>query len=231
MNKLKQYFALKTILSIVFVIALASSAFGQKPDDTKNAEATKTTTVNAANPSTVDARQSGTWTVGIEPTKNTVQLSNTTTNPLPVKVVENTSKQKAFQARAIVNVSNTGFQSALLPIPAGKRLVIENVSAIARLPEGLRMEMNFFTYIDNNNDGVADIADIVFHRIALTEQGVFDGTAIYSANHKVLIFADEQIGTQHLQVVMQARLNGAATTPAQAQVTFTGYLEDLPAAQ
>lgn len=223
MNKLKQYFALKTILSFVFVIALASSAFGQKSDSTKNADTTNT---NAANTQTVDARQSGTWAVGIEPTKNTVQLSNTTTNPLPVKVVED--KRKAFQARAIVNVSNTGIQSALLPIPAGKRLVIENVSAIARLPEGLRMEMNFFTYIDNNNNGVADIADIVFHRIALTDQGVFDGTAIYSANHKVLVFADEQIGTQHLQVVLQARLSGAASTPAQAQVTFTGYLEDCP---
>jgi len=96
------------------------------------------------------------------------------------------------------------------------------------------MEVNFFCYIDNNGDGVGDIADITFHRIALTDQGVFDGTAIASANHKVLVFADEQIGTGHFGVTAQARLNGTVTPgPAivQAQFTFSGYLEDIPAAQ
>jgi len=135
-----------------------------------------------------------------------------------------------FQARVLVAPTGTGFQSQLMAIPAGKRLVIENISAIARSPEGLRMEINFFTYLDNNADGVGDIADITFHRIALTDQGTFDGTAIASANHKVLVFADEQIGTSHFQVTVQARLNGATAAFAQAQVTFSGFLEDLPAA-
>ena len=92
------------------------------------------------------------------------------------------------------------------------------------------MEMNFFSYLDNNGDGVGDVADITFHRIALTDQGTFDGVAIFSANHKVLVFADEQIGTSHFQVGVQARLNGTTTGFAQAQVTFSGYIEDLPAA-
>jgi len=120
-----------------------------------------------------------------------------------------------------------------LPIPAGKRFVIENVSVITRCPEGIRMEVNFFSYIDNNGDGVGDIADITFHRIALTDQGVFDGTAIASANHKVLVFADEQIGTGHFGVTAQARLNGQPppNSFSQAQFTFSGYLEDIPAAQ
>ena len=226
MNKLKNYFAASSALAILLTVAFSGSALGQS-DNSKKADSTEKPAANAGNIQTVDARQSGAWTVGIDPTKNTVQIANTT-DPLPVKVVENSQKKKVFQARAIVNVSNTGIQTATLPIPAGKRLVIENISAVARVSEGLRMEMNFYTYIDNNNDGVADVADIVFHRIALTDQGVFNGTAIYAANHKVLVFADEQIGQQRLGVYLQARLNGAATTPAQAQVTFTGYLEDLP---
>lgn len=93
------------------------------------------------------------------------------------------------------------------------------------------MEINLSTYIDNNDDGVGDISDIVFHRIALTDQGVFGGTAISSANHKVLVFADEQIGTGHFGVTLQARLNGSTTEFAQAQVTFSGYVEDIPAVQ
>jgi hypothetical protein len=149
-----------------------------------------------------------------------------------VTVVKDQVQRKAYQARVIVTPGGTAFDSQLLQIPAGKRLVIENVSVITRCPEGLRMEVNFYCYIDQNGDGVGDIADITFHRIALTDQGVFDGTAIATANHKVLVFADEQIGTGHFGVVAQARLNG---TPGpglvQAQLTFTGYLEDLSEVQ
>jgi hypothetical protein len=154
--------------------------------------------------------------------------------PLTVSVMKDPAARKAFQARVIVTPLGTGFQSQLLPIPAGKRFVIENVSVITRCPEGLRMEVNFFCYIDNNGDGTGDIADITFHRIALTDQGVIDGTAIAAANHKVLVFADEQIGTNHYGIVAQARLSGPPPpNPAflQAQFTFSGYLEDLPVAQ
>ena len=155
--------------------------------------------------------------------------------PAPVTMaVMKESERRPFQARVIVTPLGNGFQSQMLPIPAGKRFIIENVSVITRCPEGLRMEVNFFCYIDNNGDGIGDIADITFHRIALTDQGVFDGTAIASANHKILVFADEQIGTGHFGVTAQARLNGVAPpSPAfmQAQFTFSGYLEDIPTGQ
>lgn len=146
---------------------------------------------------------------------------------------KNAPARKAFQARVIVTPLGDGFQTQFLPIPAGKRLVIENVSAIARCPEGMRMEINFFSHIDNNGDGVGDVSDIVFHRIALTDQGTFGGTAIFAANHQVLVFADELIGTGHFQVGVSARLNAVPPTGSglvQAQLTFTGYVEDLPAA-
>ena len=150
--------------------------------------------------------------------------------PTVVTARKEPAERRAFQARIIVSPLSTGFQTEFLAIPAGKRLVIENISAIARCPEGLKMEINFFSHIDNNGDGVGDVADITFHRIALTDQGTFSGIAISSANHKVLVFADEQIGTSHFQVGVSARLNGTVTGNAQAQVTFTGYVEDLPAA-
>ena len=157
--------------------------------------------------------------------------AKTPSEPMSVRSTKDPVTRRPFQARIILSPTNTGNQTEFLAIPAGKRLIIENVSAIARCPEGLRMEINFYTYIDNNGDGVGDIADITFHRIVLTDQGTFVGTAIATANHKVLVFADELIGTGHHQVGVQARLNGATTGFTQAQVTFTGYVEDLPDAQ
>lgn len=92
MNKLKHYLSLPFGLSIIFVVALASSAAAQKNGETKNSDAT--TNANVGNIQTVDARQSGIWSVGIDPTKNTVQLPNTESNPLPVKVVGSGSARK-----------------------------------------------------------------------------------------------------------------------------------------
>jgi hypothetical protein len=64
----------------------------------------------------------------------------------------------------------------------------------------------------------------------MTEQGVFDGTAISSFNQKMLVFADGTIGTGNLGITAQARLNALAPANSftQVQFTFTGYVEDLP---
>ena len=223
MNKLRNNLAI-AIFALTLAVVSAGSAFGQT---TKEVSAAPNT-----NPQLVDARQSGAWDVGIDETKNTVKLTNSDANPLAVKVIGSGSARKAFQFRLAVNPTSNGFQSQYIAIPAGKRLVIENISAIARSPAGYKMEINFFTYVDNG-DGVGDSADITFHRIALTDQGTFDTTSIASANHKVLVFADEQIGTAHYGLTLQARLNGtpAPNSFAQAQVTFSGYVEDLPAVQ
>ena len=138
-----------------------------------------------------------------------------------------------FQARVIVTPLGTAFQSSALDIPAGKRFVIKNVSVITHSPEGMRMEVDFFSYIDRNGDNVGDIADITFNRIVLVDQGVFDGVQLAAANHEVLVFADELIGTNHYKVVARARLNGMPPTGffTQAQFTFSGYLEDVPTPQ
>lgn len=138
--------------------------------------------------------------------------------------------RQPFQTRVIVQPLGNGFQTQFMDIPAGKRLVIENVSVITRSPAGMRMEVNYFTYLDHNGDKAADIADITFHRVALVDQGTFDDTSIATANDKVLVFADELIGTQHMKVGVQARLHAMPPAGAfsQAQFTFSGYLEDLP---
>jgi hypothetical protein len=214
-------------LAIISTIAISSSAAVMA----QTAESKKGDVVPVAPPTvpTVDARQSGTWTVGIDEARSSVRLSNTTADPVHVQVVGSGSGRRAFQTRVIVSPINTAFKTEMLPLPAGKRLVIENISAAGRFPAGLHMELNYFSYLDNG-DGIADIADLAFHRIALVDQGTFDGTTIATANHKVLVFADATIGTTPLSLFVQARLSGTATGFAQGQITFSGYVEDLPAA-
>jgi hypothetical protein len=123
-----------------------------------------------------------------------------------------------------------GNDGSSFAIPAGKRLVIENISAVARIPEGFKVEAALYSYLDSNADGVGDSQDITFHRIAFVDQGAFGGTQILAANHRMQVFADEQIGTSHFGVGLQARLNALAPAGSfvQVQVTVSGYLEDLP---
>lgn len=168
------------------------------------------------NVQTVDARQNGNWSVGIDPSQNTVKVANT---------------RKPFQRRIIVAPLGSGFQTEFLDIPAGKRLVIENVSAIVRCPPGMRMETNYFTYFDNGA-GEGGIEAITFHRVPVIDQGLFGTTQIYAGQEKTLVFAEETIGTNHYKIGVQARLNDMPPTgpyTIQAQYTFTGYLEDLQA--
>ena len=158
----------------------------------------------------------------------TVRVTNTPDDPVPVTVVQGPSSRKPFQIRMFVNPKSTGNDTSNFIIPAGKRVVIENVSAICRIPVGLKAEVSFFTYIDSNGDGVGDIQDITFHRLTLIDQGTFDGVAISTANHKTLVFGDGTIGGSQYSIGLQGRLNGTTTESTQIQVTFSGYLEDLP---
>ena len=208
MSNLKKYITLPIGLSIIVVVLFTGSALGQS-GGSRDADAA--TTINSPNTPAVEPRQSSDW--GINATNH-----------------KDEPARKPFQMRAAVNVPIGGsVASGFLPIPAGKRLVIENVSAVGRCPEGLRMELKYWTYFDNG-DGVGDgLNDITFHRIALTDQGTIVGSAVSTANHKVLVFADELIGTSHFQIGIQVNLTGSATQVAQGQITFSGYIEDLPA--
>lgn len=173
---------------------------------------------------------------GFAQSSNLSVQKNEDTHPTAVATVAQVAKppkesgRRPFQARGFVGPQGGGVDSSAMAIPAGKRLVIEHISAISRCPVGFRMELQLYSYYDNNADGVGDVQDITFHRITLTDQGVYNGMAVATANHKVLIFADEQIGNSHFHLGVQGQLDGTTTGFTQGQVTITGYLEDLPTA-
>jgi hypothetical protein len=105
MLKRKRHTALSALLSIVFTIACAGAALGQQAGDAKDKPVTQAAA--SSNPQTVNAQQSGAWTVGLDPTRNTVQLPNTPSDPLPVKVVGSNPARTPFQKRIIVTPTGT----------------------------------------------------------------------------------------------------------------------------
>lgn len=191
-------------------VSFTGSALGQSAG---SRDAYGTTTINSANTPVDEPSQSSAGAVG-----------TTQTNKGPTRT--------PFQMKLDVGVPRgTSGATQFFPIPAGKRLVIENVSALGLCSQENRMEIHYSTAVDDGN-GQGDSGDISTHWIVLTHQGTStDGTATLTANHKVLVFADELIGETHFQIRVQVSLLGIPTQSARGVVTFSGYMEDLPVTQ
>lgn len=186
------------LLTAVFAVALSAEAFGQKIDET--------ILFTGNGPETV-------------------------VRPVEVSPVESSDKKKEkigrviFQKSVTVTPTGSGINIVAMQIPAGKRLVIENVSANVRCLESQKMEVSYSTYM-NNGGG----AQMTVHRLMLQRQGSFNDSSIFTANQKTEVLADEKIGSEHFSVGVSVRpVSGTVSGFVQAQFTFTGYLEDLPA--
>ena len=173
-------------------------------------------------------------TVGIDPAKNTVQVANSASGPLAVAIT-NTPVRRPFQARVSLTIPDgANADSERLNIPVGKRLVIENVSALTFGPQGLGHLLNFTTSVqdtvgDNSTGGFEN------HDIVLTTQGLFNGLERLAANQNLLAFADESVQTPNgplsgLDVIVNFS-RGSLTGTSGVRVTITGYVEDVPAVQ
>jgi|SRR6266496_1639737 len=220
--KMKFNLSNKSLLVIsVMILGFASSAFGQT-GSSKDVNVVNTPNVNVVN----------TPTVGIDPTKNTFRLANTQTEPLPVTVV-GAAVRHPFQARVNLNIpEGANADSATLSIPAGKRLVIEDVSALTFQPQGQALLLDFTTAAEDLV-GANQSGGFENHDIALVSQGIFNGLERSVGHQKMLVFADESVQTpvsilRGLGVTVTLS-RGTFLGSAGARVTFTGYVEDLPA--
>jgi len=154
--------------------------------------------------------------------KNTVESADTP----PIPLAERDGKKIGrvpFQKAVTVNLNGNGANITAMQIPAGKRFVIENVTAIVRCLESQRIEVNYFTSMPDGG-----VAKTTVHKLLLQKQGSFNESAVFVANQKEIVYSDEKIGNEHFSVGVSAQLNGIASGFVQAQFTFSGYLEDLP---
>jgi hypothetical protein len=214
--------ARKSIVTFsVLTLCFANLAYGQT-SSSKDVNVVNTPSVNVIN----------TPAVGIDPTKNTVRLTNTESDPLAVTVVGGAAR-RPFQARVNLQIpAGANFDSATLAIPAGKRLVIEDVSALTFQPQGQGLLINFNTSVEDsvgsNNTGGFENHDVV-----LVSQGIFNELERSASHQTMLVFADESVetpvGVLHGLGVVVSLSRGTLTGSAGARVTFSGYVEDLPA--
>ncbi len=161
---------------------------------------TGTANVNVANSPTVKAQQSGPWTVGISGTAN-VQVISSVSNPVYVRDVNN-ALQPFTQEFDLAVASNALTAVSSFTVPAGRRLVIENVSAEAHVPSG--QHARFF------------VDESIGHVIPTAFQGSLGGQDALAVNAAVKFYFDP--GTVFVQVV---RDQSGGT--GNAFVTLDGY--------
>lgn len=204
MKKISICLIIPALFSAMLVTMLAGQAFGQKFDE--------------------PAGTYGLLTIGGNAPESTGQLTDLPLYGLADKD-EKTPQRTPFQKQITINPTGLGLNVVALQIPVGKRLIIENVTVVVRCSESQRMEVSFLTYTSNGAGGVK----MTTHKLLLQKQGSFRESAIFTASEKGSMFADEKIGNDHFSISVAARLNTVTAPFAQAQFTFTGHLEDLPA--
>ena len=131
---------------------------------------------------TVQAQQSGNWTVGITGTP-TFNVGNTAANAVLTRDVDNPARHP-FQFFATFSKSGGNFQTDnQLVAPAGKRLVIETVTAQAFVPTGQRL----LAQISIASGG----GTFAQHNLVLASQGGFDLLDYFAATEAVRLYADQ----------------------------------------
>ena len=154
-------------LMTVGTVVMPHTGYGSSGTAASNAPAAQTQNVNVVNTPTVKSQQDGVWnvglvsgsnvgisgtpsvnvantpTVGIDPASNGVQVGNDSAHPVLVRDLDNPARQP-FEASVGVNITDgLTFGNGALDssaVPAGKRLVIEHISALTSLPSGQKVE-------------------------------------------------------------------------------------------
>ena len=222
MKKLKNYIVASAgVLLLVSVIAFSIPQTGHSavaPDkDVRVINSTNepvpvvaqgTTNVAVQNVPTVKAQQNGTWNVGITGTP-TVQLDDSATNPVFVRDVDRPTAQP-FQYEAIVTLGEgDGGQNTSIPVPSGKLLVIEQVSAAAFASADQRISFSILTHVAPDNA-------MRPHYLQSTKEEIGSGTNLYTVSQQTRIYADTPGAA--------ARITRAGTTgTVTARFTVSGY--------
>jgi hypothetical protein len=150
---------------------------------------------------TVNTKQSGAWNVGITGTP-TVEVGNEAGNPVLMRDVDRPTAQP-FQYEAVVTIED-GLQggNASIPVPSGKLLVIENVSAFGTAPASQRIQ----TFSINTH--VAPDNTLRSHYLQFTPRDTGFSSYEYTVSQPIRVYADTPGAAAY---VFRATSSGTAT--------------------
>ena len=154
-------------------------------------------------------------TIGIDTSRNTVQVGNTTASPVLVRDVDNPARQP-FQAgvNVTLNQPTAAFVQTVAIVPAGKRLVIEYVSAIADVPVDQKVVISVLCQNLSASRAVS-------HVFPVTPQGTFPGPIdrlVASESTRIYVEPEDSVN-------FIVNRNSAAGT-ANCLFSISGYLVD-----
>lgn len=161
---------------------------------------------------TVNAKQSGAWSVGITGTP-TVQVGNDPDNPALMRDIDRPTAQP-FQYHAVVTLEEGQMgQNASIPIPVGKLLVIEHVSAYGAAAASQRIQtLAIHTHVAPDNT-------LRPHYLQYVKQEAGVGNFDYTVSQQTRIYADTPGAAAY---VFRAVSTGTATF----RFTVSGYFVD-----
>ena len=156
---------------------------------------------------------SNTPTVNLGPS-STVQLAYTPSNPLPVRDADPARQPFQNSASATQDEGTNGSTITIATVPAGKRLVIEFLSAVAQMPPGQHLVVCQINTIAPPFGGLT-------HELLINEQPAFvNGDALFRASQQVRLYANP--GSQVRALMTRDSSAGQALFLA----TLSGYLVD-----
>ena len=229
-NLLSQVTAAPMVGAAILTGALALAVPQQLPAQQKDVPSAPVTVVNtSANPvpvvgtvsvngtSTVDAKQSGDWNVGI--------AGNSATNPLQVHDVDNAPRTAFAQTKKL---TFNGPDRAVLgnfDVPDGKRLVIESFSVFGKLPSGNKLvESSINAFEGGEQFGTQHFAPVFTGN---TEETFEPGVFIVSSG-KMHLEAVAGNGTVTVRLERDHIIGLSTIPPFSFEVDITGYLVDAP---
>lgn len=197
---------------VILLVTLAAMLGGLAAQPAANAASALINVVvtnDTAHP--VPTRATGTTTVG-----GTVEVGNSSDEPVPVSgSVSVADEREPFEVRLDFSLDDGGFSyntSDNFTVPAGKRLIVQFVSARFYVPQ------NQTPTLSANADSGA-----TGYPVALQQQGLSNGLMIWSGSLSVLDFAPA--GTYFFDL-SRAPTNQNASVPGSASgfVYLSGYL-------
>jgi hypothetical protein len=142
------------------------------------------------------------------------EIVNTIANPVIVKDVDH-GQQAWHHSEGIFLTGSSGSVKTVFIVPAGKRLVIESVSArVVVTPIDSVSTLNFLTTVQG--------LSTAFHEIQVSRQGSdLNGSQVFAGTHAVRAYADP--GTD----VMVQFGRSDTTTDASPVITLVGHLVNV----
>ena len=149
------------------------------------------------------------------PVTGTINVGNFGSSPLPVRDVDNGRQPFHVTDTILIAIGEDNDSKTVFTVPAGKRLIIETITARAVL-EGVDTPniIDVLTTVGNK---------LAFHELLVTKQGqTLTGGSAFVGTHYVRAYADP--GTD----VVFRFSRSDITKDGAAAVTISGYFVDVP---